>query len=124
MLTNYDEKDNDMFMESMKIALDAGVNYFDTAEGYGFGKAEELLGRAIKKFEIPRKDIVISNKVFFGTYYGPTNTYGLSRKHIIESTITGLERLQVDYVDIVFAHRYDFGVPLEEQCRAFHWLIE
>ena len=93
MLTNYDEKDNDMFMESMRIALDAGVNYFDTAEGYGFGKAEELLGRAIKKFEIPRKDIVISNKVFFGTYYGPTNTYGLSRKHIIESTITGLERL-------------------------------
>ena len=124
MMNTYEEKDEAMFTESLKVALDAGVNYLDTAEMYGFGAAESILGRSLKKLEVPRKDIVVSNKVFFGTYGGPVNTTGLSRKHIIEATEVGLERLQLDYVDIVFAHRYDIYTPLEEQCRAFNWLIE
>lgn len=117
--------------EIVKKCLDYGINFFDTAEFYsGDGLAEKLLGQAFKDLKVKREEIVVSTKLFFGTpgifKRDPKklNHVGLSRKHIIEGTRGCLERLQLDYVDIIFGSRYDEDTPLEETCRAFSWLID
>ena len=126
MMTNYDQAGEDAQNEIVKVALDAGVNFFDTAEMYGFGEGERMLGRTIKKFELRRQDIVITNKIFVAGMPGTVgpNRVGLSRKHIIEGALDGLEKMDQEYVDVIYAHRPDLETPLEEQCRAFNWLIE
>ena len=106
----------------MNRCWEGGCNYFDTAEWYGFGNAEKVMGNALKKIGMERKDVVISTKIFKGGN-GVNDCY-LSRKHIIEGTYESLKNLQLDYVDIIFAHRPDDNTPIEETCRAFHWLIE
>jgi len=102
--------------------FDYGVNYFDTAEIYGHGVAEIAMGKAFKKLNKPRKDLVISTKMF--TCGEGVNSGMLSRKHLIEGCHASLERLQLDYVDVLFAHRYDPLTPMEEIVRAFNWLID
>lgn len=86
------------------------------------GKAETVLGKCLKKANWPRKDYILSTKVY--RCGGGVNDLFLSRKHIIEGYTASLARLQVDYADIVFAHRYDGETPMEEVCRAFNWLID
>jgi len=113
--------DQEKLTELVKLAHSYGVNFFDNAEFYGNGKVEELFGNALKELKIPRDELVISTKVYWGGT-GP-NRVGLSRKHVIEGTLASLKRLQLDYVDIIMAHRPDENVPLEETCRAFDWLI-
>jgi aryl-alcohol dehydrogenase-like predicted oxidoreductase len=98
------------------------VNYFDTAEMYGFGNAEILMGRALKKAGWARKDYVLSTK-YIVAGKGVNDTF-LSRKHIMEGVDASLKRLQLDYMDIAFAHRYDYETPMEEVCRAFNNIIE
>ena len=111
--------------EIMKTCYDAGVNFFDTAEVYSQGRAEEIMGEALKQLSLPRENIVLSTKIYFGSSKDPKPTArGLSRKHIIEGVRGSLRRLQVDYVDIVFAHRMDVETPVEETVRAFNWVIE
>lgn len=107
----------------VKAAWDAGINFFDNAEFYGKGKVETLFGNAFKELNIPRENAVISTKVFWSNSTS-VNGCGLSRKHIIEGANASLKRLQLEYVDLIFAHRYDEETPLEETCRAFHYLIE
>jgi aryl-alcohol dehydrogenase-like predicted oxidoreductase len=108
--------------DAMKKCYEAGVNFFDTAEIYGFGVAETVMGRAFKELGYPRENLVISTKLF---KIGPgINDTFLSRKHIIEGINNSLKRLQQDYVDVVFCHRPDYDTPLEETCRAMHWIIE
>ena len=98
------------------------MNFFDTAEFYGNGKAEIVLGKCLKKLGWNRKDFVLSTKIL---RCGPgVNDSFLSRKHIIEGFTNSLARLQVDYADLAFAHRYDSETPMEEVCRAFNWLID
>lgn len=100
-----------------------GVNFFDNAEVYAGGKAEEIMGQAIKELGWKRSDIVISTKIFKGGD-GP-NDVGLSRKHLIEGTRASLRRLQVEYVDVLFCHRPDEGgTPLEETVRAINFIID
>ena len=106
----------------LKKAWDLGINYIDTAESYSNGLAETMLGKAIKLLDVNREDMVLSTKIFRGTH-GGVNKNGLSRKKIIESTNRCLQRLQVDYVDVLFAHRPDPETPIEETCRAFDYLI-
>jgi aryl-alcohol dehydrogenase-like predicted oxidoreductase len=89
---------------------------------YAFGAAETQIGVAIKQLNVPRKNLVISTKLI-RVGNGP-NDIGLSRKRIIEGTKASLKRLQLDYVDIIFAHRPDYSVPLEEIVRGFSWLID
>ncbi|KAJ3122190.1 hypothetical protein HK098_003068 [Nowakowskiella sp. JEL0407] len=108
--------------ECLKAAYECGVNYFDTAEGYALGKSEIVLGNAIKKFGWKRSKYVVSTKIYWGG--DGVNERGLSRKHIIEGLQASLERLQLPYVDIVFAHRPDNFTPMEEIVRAFNWVIE
>lgn len=112
----------DVAYACMKAAYDAGVNFFDNAEGYGAGKAEIVMGNVIKKAGWKRSDLVISTKIFWGGA-GP-NDRGLSRKHIIEGANAALKRLQMDYVDLIFCHRPDPQTPIEETVRAMSSLID
>jgi voltage-dependent potassium channel beta subunit len=107
--------------QCMQAAIDAGVNFFDNAEAYAHGEAETVMGIVIKKAGWKRSDLVISTKVFWGGK-GP-NDMGLSRKHVIEGTIASLERMQLDYVDLLFCHRPDINTPIEETVRAMNYLI-
>ncbi|THV02980.1 Aldo/keto reductase [Dendrothele bispora CBS 962.96] len=110
--------------EIIKTAFENGINFFDLAENYSKGKAEETMGHAIEELGFRRSDIIIASKVFFGVRSGP-NAGGLSRKHIIEGTqVESLSRLQMNYVDIMFVHRPDPDVPMEEVVRAFNYIIE
>ncbi|KAI0778834.1 Aldo/keto reductase [Trametes elegans] len=112
----------DPVKEIIKTALEHGINMFDTAEGYAQGKAELEMGRVFKELDVKRSDLVVTTKLFWGGP-GPNDT-GLSRKHIVEGTKKCLERLQLDYVDVIFAHRPDHTVPMEEVVRAFNFVID
>ncbi len=105
----------------MTAAFDTGVNFFDNAEAYANGQAEDIMGQALKELGWPRKDYLVSTKVFWGGD-GP-NDRGLSYKHIIEGVNNALKRLQLDYVDLVFAHRPDPETPIEETVFAFNQVI-
>ena len=111
----------EMAYELMKTAFDAGVNFFDNAEAYAGGEAETIMGKVIQRAGWKRSDLVLSTKIFWGGS-GP-NDKGLSRKHIIEGVDAALQRLQTDYVDLVFAHRPDIQTPIEETVRAFNHVI-
>src|SRR5918911_2657397 len=100
----------------VKAALDVGITTFDTADVYAGTRAEEVLGRALSGQR--REGLEIFTKVFWPTGPGP-NDRSLSRKHIMESINGSLRRLQLDYVDLYQAHRYDHSTPLEETMQAF-----
>ena len=103
----------------MQTAFEHGINFFDNAEVYGKGEAEILMGEALKDFR--REDLVISTKIFWGGD-GP-NDNGLSRKHLLEGTEASLQRLQLDYVDLLFCHRPDPDTPIEETVLAMDYII-
>ena len=101
-------------------AYDLGVNYFDTANVYAGGAAEEIVGRALR--DLPRDTYLVATKVFFPMGDRP-NQSGLSRKHIRDQAEASLRRLGTDYIDIYYAHRYDPQTPLAETLRAFDDLV-
>ena len=92
-------------------AYDRGINFFDNADVYARGQAEIIMGKAIQG--LPREGLVLSSKVFWPTMPGP-NGRGLSRKHMTESLHASLRRLQTDYLDIYYCHRFDPDTPVEE----------
>lgn len=106
--------------ETVKVAYDAGVNFFDCADAYSGGAAERFLGKILKEY--PRRELVISSKVYFPTGDG-VNDRGLSRKHIMENCETSLKNMQLDYLDLYYCHRYDESTPLEETLRAMSDLV-
>ncbi|POY74315.1 hypothetical protein BMF94_2509 [Rhodotorula taiwanensis] len=114
----------DPVKDLIKTALDNGVNFFDNAEIYSNGESEKEMGRVFKELDVDRSQLVVSTKIFFGTGKSDPNQKGLSRKHIVEGMNASLKRLQLDYVDIVFAHRPDVATPMEEVVRAFNHVIE
>jgi aryl-alcohol dehydrogenase-like predicted oxidoreductase len=101
-------------------AYEIGINFFDTANVYRRGAAEEIVGRALKAFD--RDSYFLATKVYFPMGEGP-NDSGLSRKHITEQCHASLRRLGVDYVDLYQCHRYDENTPLEETLRALDDLV-
>lgn len=108
----------------MTAAYNAGVNFFDNAEGYADGQSEEIMGRVLKKAGWRRDSYCVSSKVFFGAAKDPSPIQrGLSRKHVIEACHQACERLQVDYLDLYFCHRPDPDTPIEETVRAMDDLI-
>ena len=116
--------DHNSAEEMFGICLDAGINFFDNAEGYERGKSEIVMGKALKVLDAPRDSYCISSKVFFGSKDNPSPTQmGLSRKHITEACHQALQRLQVDYLDLYFCHRPDPETPISETVWAMHNLI-
>ena len=104
--------------------LDAGINFFDNAEGYERGESEIVMGKALKALNNPRDSYCVSSKVFFGAKENPLPTQrGLSRKHITEACHQAMERLQVDYLDLFFCHRADPETPIGETVWAMHNLV-
>lgn len=101
-------------------AYDLGINFFDTANVYMRGEAEKVVAKAIKKFS--RESYVLATKVFGDMGEGP-NDRGLSRKHITEQANASLKRLDVDYIDLYYCHRFDTETPLEETLRALDDLV-
>ncbi len=112
--------DDNTAADILHAAYDHGVNYFDNADVYAAGRAETVMGQAMRG--LPRTSLVISSKVFWESMPGP-NGRGLSRKHIIESCHASLKRLGTDYLDLYFCHRYDAETPLEETVRVMDDLI-
>lgn len=105
-------------------AYDAGVNFFDSAESYGRGAAEEILGEVLGRLGWPRDTWCVSSKVYFGRVSEPTPTQrGLSRKHIVEACHQALRRLKVEYLDLYFCHRPDPDTPIEETVRSMDELV-
>lgn len=108
----------------LRCAYEAGVNFFDSAESYGHGAAETILGEVLQKLAWPRDTWCVSSKVYFGRVADPAPTQrGLSRKHVVEACHAALQRLQVDYLDLYFCHRPDPETPVEETVRAMDDLI-
>lgn len=114
----YVEREN--AVKAIETAYDQGVNFFDTANVYERGAAEELLGATLKAYD--RSSYVLATKVFGKMGDGP-NDAGLSRKHIIEQCNASLKRLGHDYVDLYYCHRYHEDTPLEETLRALDDLV-
>ncbi len=100
-----------------KQAIEAGINFFDTADVYSLGASETVLGRALKELGVKRGDVVIATKVHGKMGEGP-NDRGLSRKHIMDSIDASLRRLGMDYVDLYQIHRWDDETPIEETLSA------
>jgi|TARA_B110000438_G_scaffold300711_1_gene353749 voltage-dependent potassium channel beta subunit len=104
--------------------FDAGVNFFDNAEGYEAGESEIVMGKALRSLNRPRDSYCVSSKVFFGANKKPSPTQvGLSKKHVTEACHQALKRLQVDYLDLYFCHRADPETPIGETVWAMHNLI-
>ena len=120
MLSADNEENQKRTNEVIKRCFEVGINYFDTAESYGSGAHEKLLGRALKESGKLRSDYVVSTKLFISDWsFTMPNRTGLSRKHLMEGVKNSLERLQLDYVDILFCHRPDSTTPMEEVVLAF-----
>lgn len=118
-LTHGSQVENDVATACVHRALDLGITTFDTADVYANGKAEEVLGEALKGQR--RESLEIFTKVYWPVGPDPKgkNDTGLSRKHVMESIDASLRRLQTDHVDLYQAHRYDLFTPLEETMQAF-----
>jgi voltage-dependent potassium channel beta subunit len=106
----------------MTAAYDAGVNFFDNAEGYEAGNSEIVMGEALQALGWTRDSYIVSSKVFWGGAK-PTQR-GLSRKHVTDACHAALKRLKVEYLDLYFCHRPDIDTPIEETVRAMHDLIQ
>ncbi|KAJ7607599.1 Aldo/keto reductase [Mycena polygramma] len=133
--------DEEESIKHIKYAYDAGIQTFDTANMYSNGQAEVVLGNAIKKLQLPREEIVVMTKVRHPVsksvdvsglelfLAGPdnrgfVNQYGLSRKHIMSSVQDSLKRLQLNYIDLLQCHRFDYDTPIEETMQALHDVVK
>lgn len=130
----------------LNAAYKANINFYDTANGYSNGTSEEILGKAIKKFNWRRENIVIATKVWAAVGYitdsgvfenpmfmksdderdnkGYVNAYGLSRKHVFDSVNASLKRLDLEYIDLLQIHHFDPNTPIKETMKALHDVVE
>jgi aryl-alcohol dehydrogenase (NADP+) len=114
-----EEKEAEPFV---RHALDAGINFFDTADAYSLGGSEEVLGNLLKALGVKRDTVVIATKVYQPAS-DDVNDRGLSRKHILDSIDRSLRRLKMDHVDLYQIHRWDYETPIEETMEALHDVI-
>ena len=114
--------DEDESKPFFRRALEAGINFFDTADMYSLGASEEITGRALKEFGPSRDKVVIATKVFNAMGDDP-NQQGLSRKHIFHAIDDSLRRLGTDYVDLYQIHRFDYETPIEETLEALDDIV-
>ncbi|HEY2000297.1 aldo/keto reductase [Paraburkholderia sp.] len=103
-------------------AIDAGINFIDTADVYAQGLSEQITGQALKNLKVPRDQVVVATKVF-GAMAETPNTRGASRYHIIDGTKASLKRLQLDHIDLYQIHGFDPATPIEETLRALDTMV-
>lgn len=123
-VTFHTQADVNAAEEMMSAAYEAGVNFFDNAEVYANGKSEEVMGAALKRLGWRRSSYLVSTKFYWGLYDNVNERNTLSRKRLIEGINGSLERLQLDYVDLIYCHRPDKTTPIEETVWAMHNIIE
>lgn len=123
-LTFRDRSALDDTIRIMAAAHDAGVNFFDNAEVYAGGQAEEIMGAALKKLGWRRGSYLVSTKLYWGLHAGPNEENTLNRKYLLEGIAGSLRRLGLDHVDLLFCHRPDASTPIEETVWAMHNIIE
>jgi len=111
-------------VEIMSAAYGAGVNFFDNAEAYASGKSEEVMGAALKQLGWRRGSYLVTTKLYWGLHDGVNERNTLNRKRLIEGINGSLQRLQLDYVDVIYCHRPDKATPIEETVWAMHNIIE
>ena len=109
--------------ELVKIALEAGINFIDTANIYGFGVSERIVGQSLKNLGVRREDVVLATKVLGPMGAGP-NARGASRGHIMSECKASLARLQTDYIDLYQIHGFDPATPIEETLEALNTLVQ
>lgn len=105
-------------------ALDAGINFIDTANVYSEGRSEEITGQALKNLKVPRENVVVATKVFGETGTAGVNSRGSSRYHIINSVKESLRRMQLDHIDLFQLHGFDPATPIEETLYALDNLVQ
>jgi len=115
--------EEDEAKQFIKRALDAGINFFDTADVYSLGASETVLGNILNSFGIQRDTVIVATKVF-NAMSGDVNAKGLSRKHIMDAIDNSLRRLRMDYVDLYQIHRWDYNTPIEETMEALHDVVK
>ncbi|MFO3797973.1 MAG: aldo/keto reductase, partial [Anaerolineales bacterium] len=118
------QADVDQATEIMAAAYDYGVNFFDNAEVYAGGRSEEIMGAALKRLGWRRGSYLVSTKFYWGLYDNVNEKNTLNRKRLIEGINGSLQRLGLEYVDIIFCHRPDPTTPIEETVWAMHNIIE
>ena len=106
--------DGKLAVDCIAAARDAGVNFFDNAEAYSGGQSERIMGKAFAELGWPRHEYVVSTKIFWGIHGGVNMTNTLNRKYLLQAIDGSLERLGLDFVDLLFCHRPDPGTPIEE----------
>jgi voltage-dependent potassium channel beta subunit len=106
--------DTGLAADCLAAAYEAGVNFFDNAEVYAGGRSEQIMGEALRKLGWPRHSYVVSTKFFWGILDGPNTRNTLNRKYLTQAIDASLERLGLDFVDLVFCHRPDPETPVEE----------
>ncbi|KAI0823791.1 Aldo/keto reductase [Trametes gibbosa] len=128
-------------IKHIKFAFDHGITTFDTADVYSNGQSEVILGNAIKQLNLPREELVIMTKLYGAVAPDPDgntigldprqladigiiNQHGLSRKHIFDGVKDSLKRLQIDYIDLLQCHRFDYTTPIEETMQALHDVVQ
>jgi voltage-dependent potassium channel beta subunit len=109
--------------DMLKLAYEAGVNFFDNAEVYAGGESEKIMGAALRKLNWRRGSFLVSTKLFWGIHEGPNEKNTLNRKYLLEAMDGSLERLGMDHVDLVYCHRPDPETPMEETVRAMHDIV-
>lgn len=117
------QQDQDQADELIKKAIDAGINFIDTANIYSFGQSEAILGNSIQNLDLNREELIIATKVR-GAMGEDPNNQGLSRYHIFNSVEQSLERLQMDHIDMLYVHGVDSVMPIREIMRTLHDVVE
>jgi len=122
-VTFHHQLGNDTALECMQAAWEAGVNFFDNAEVYAGGKSETIMGEAVRELGWPRESFVISTKLYWGLRDTPNTKNTLNRKYLMHAVDGSLERLGLDFVDLLFCHRPDPDTPIEETVWAMSDII-
>ncbi|MDA8039000.1 MAG: aldo/keto reductase [Actinomycetota bacterium] len=115
--------DEELAMQCMSVARDAGVNFFDNAEVYAGGDSERIMGSVLSQLGWPRNSYVVSTKLFWGLSRIPNMSNTLNRKYLMQAIDGSLERFSLDFVDLLFCHRPDPRTPVEETVWAMHDIV-
>ena len=116
--------DTGLARDCLAAAWDAGCNFFDNAEAYAGGESETIMGRALAEMKLERDAYVLSTKLYWGLGKGPNRSNTLNRKYLLSAIDGSLQRLGVDFVDLLFCHRPDPKTPIEETVWAMHDIVE